>query len=113
MQQRSIALLQRIDSDIEQILLKFQDIFEVGIIRDKSKELLSVDSLTINSDALTIIRLCEDLLNITRGLKELWCLGSMKVKGYDIKSQDEDVEKVFNQFNQLTEKIGEFEDKDS
>lgn len=75
-------------------------------VDDKSKELLSVESLTIESDAYMIIRLCEDLLTMTRGLKEAWCLGTMKVEEQnDIDSIDAKV--VYEKFNQLIDKINQ------
>ncbi|ODV77615.1 uncharacterized protein CANTADRAFT_8058 [Suhomyces tanzawaensis NRRL Y-17324] len=111
MQPKSIALLQRIDTNIEQILQKFQDIFEVSINQDKPKELLAVESLTIESDALVIIRLCEDLLSVSRSLKETWCLGTLKVDPSKKKDHDEGTEQVFRQFNELTNRIAQFEKK--
>ncbi|KAK6457560.1 mediator complex, subunit Med22 [Scheffersomyces xylosifermentans] len=114
MQPRSIALLQKIDSNVEQMLQKFQDIFEVAINQEKPKELLAVESLTIESDALTIIRLCQDLLSISRSLKETWCLGTLKVnEKSDITWEKDEVNKVFDQFNALTDRIAQFENKAS
>ncbi|KAG7662426.1 uncharacterized protein J8A68_004074 [[Candida] subhashii] len=112
MQPKSIALLQKIDSIVEQLLQKFQDIFEVSINEDKPKELLSVESLTIESDAIHIIRLCEDLLSISRSLKETWCLGTLKVTSTnDSKWQQGEIDHIFNQFNVLTDRIAQFESK--
>lgn len=91
------------------MLQKFQDIFEVAIIQDKSKELLSVESLTIESDAMTIIRLCEDLLTITRSLKETWCLGAVNIGWNKPVEEQSKIRSVFNQFNVLTDKLTEFE----
>ncbi|ODV69398.1 hypothetical protein HYPBUDRAFT_159308 [Hyphopichia burtonii NRRL Y-1933] len=111
MQPRSIALLQRIDTNVEQILQKFEDIFEVAIIQDKSREQLSVENLTIESDSALIIRLCEDLLSITRDLKEAWCLGTLKVtRNADEDKSEEEVRAVFDKFNELTERIAGFKD---
>lgn len=95
---------------------KFQNIFEVAVINDKSKELLAVESLTIEADALTIIRLCEELLTISRGLKETWCLGTLKVENgkenvEQSEENDEDLAAVHAKFNQLTNKIAQFERK--
>lgn len=110
MQPRSIALLQKIDTNVEQILSKFQDIFNISLNEDKTREQLAVESLTIESDALTIIRLCEDLLNVSRNLKDCWCLGSMKVTN-DKSSAIQDVDYIFDQFNKLTERTSKFESK--
>lgn len=95
---------------MEQLINKFVNIFEVAVISDKSKELQAVESLTIEADALTIIRLCEELLTITRGLKETWCLGTVKVKqGGQENDGEEDLKLAHEKFNELTTKIAQFE----
>lgn len=82
----------------------------MAIVQDKSKELLSVESLAIESDALSIIRFCEDLLVITRNLRESWCLDSLKVKSLEGKNnQQDEINYVFSKFNQLTDKISSIE----
>lgn len=125
MQPKSITLLQKIDSIVEQILLKFQNILEVLTNDSKPKELLSIESLTIESDAIQIIRYSQDLLSILRSLKESWVLGSLKVKGCEGTSEgmsgegevanmvtnwnEGEVDKVFKLFNELTDSIATFE----
>lgn len=85
--------------------------FDKAIIQDKSREMLAVENLTLESDALTIIRLCKDLLSITRGLRETWCLGTMKVTTSEgaKKASDEEVQEVFRKFNELTDRISALE----
>lgn len=98
--------IENIDSIVENLLSKFQDIFDVGVIQDKSKELLAVESLAIETDALSIIKFCEEFLNITRGLKESWCLDSIKVNAVENKTlQQEEINYIFGKFNQLTDRI--------
>lgn len=132
MQPKSITLLQKVDTIVEQLLLKFQDIFEVLKNDNKPKELLAVESLTIENNAIQIIRLCQDMLSILRSLKETWILQTLKVRNTgnayntsnndingtknDIKDQrgcgewnEEESQKVFNLFNELTERIAKFE----
>ena len=130
MQPKSITLLQKIDSIVEQILVKFQNILEVLANDTKPKELLSIESLTIESDAIQIIRFSQDLLSILRSLKESWVLSSVKVKKNDERGVETDVEgagatvdnanmvtdwneaevdKVFKLFNELTDNIATFE----
>ncbi|KAG5422034.1 hypothetical protein I9W82_001127 [Candida metapsilosis] len=130
MQPKSITLLQKIDSIVEQILVKFQNILEVLANDTKPKELLSIESLTIESDAIQIIRFSQDLLSISRSLKESWVLSSLKVKKNDergVETESEgagaavsnanmvtnwneaEVDKVFKLFNELTDNIATFE----
>ncbi|OVF07621.1 putative mediator of RNA polymerase II transcription subunit [Clavispora lusitaniae] len=110
MQQKSVNLLKKIDATIYQILEKFQEMFDKAIIQDKSKESLAVESLTLEADALAIIRLCKDILTITRGLKETWCLGTMKVQQKDTsEASPEEVQQVFTKFNALLDRIAVLE----
>lgn len=85
--------------------------FDKAIIQDKSRELLAMENLTLESDALTIIRLCKDLLTITRGLRETWCLGTMKVNPTEDngKASEEELKTVFDKFNELTSRISALE----
>lgn len=96
------------DAIIYQILEKFQELFNKTIIQNKSKELLAVENLTLQSDTLTIIRLCKDLLIITRGLRETWCLGTMKVTPeQEREPSNAELEDVYNRFSNLTVRIAE------
>lgn len=64
----------------------------------------------MEADAQTIIRLCEDLLTITRGLKETWCVGTLKVNNEKQNVDDvEDLKLVHEKFNELTDRISQFE----
>lgn len=82
---------------------KFQEVFDKAIIQDKSREMLAVENLTLETDAASIVRLCKDLLLITRGLRETWCLGLMQVGQPRIPKEETDL--VFAKFNALTERI--------
>lgn len=96
------------DSIIELILEKFEELFDKTIIQGKSKELLAVENISLESDTLTIIRLCKDLLAITRGLRETWCLGTMKVTEQQLEQVSEtELKKVYDDFNQLMDRIAD------
>ncbi|EGV64168.1 hypothetical protein CANTEDRAFT_105373, partial [Yamadazyma tenuis ATCC 10573] len=102
--------LENIDTHVEQILQKFQDVFDVAVIQDKSKELLAVESLAMETDALSIIRFCEDLLGITRSLRESWCLDSIKVNPVQDKQVEQaEINRIFSKFNQLTDSISKYQ----
>lgn len=85
--------------------------FDKAIIQEKSKELLAVENVALESDALTIIRLCRDLLAVTRGLRETWCLESIKVTAYDNanKESEEQMAHVTEGFNNLIDRIAAVE----
>lgn len=66
----------------------------------------------MEANATLIIRLCEDLLTISRHLKETWCLGSLKVDG----TQEDDsrkVDEIYLKFNYLTDKISQLEESNA
>ncbi|KAL6453900.1 SRB6 Mediator of RNA polymerase II transcription subunit 22 [Candida maltosa Xu316] len=109
MQPKSIALLQKIDSIIETIILKFTNIFENLQNENKTTEVLSMESLTMENNCVQIIRLCQDLISISRNLKEVWVLNSIKVTQEKSDWKQDEINAIFNQFNTLTNKIAEFE----
>lgn len=79
----------------------------MSINEDKPREVLAVESLTIELDALMIVRLCEDLLSVSRNLKESWLLGTLKVETEHEQRDDKEMELFFNKFNVLTDRIAE------
>lgn len=109
MQPKSISLLQKIDSIIETIIVKFTNIFENLQDANKTTEILSTESLAMENNCIQIIRLCQDLISISRNLKEIWVLNSIKVTQEKFEWKQEEIDTMFTQFNLLTDKIAEFE----
>ncbi len=75
----SSRLLSDLDNKIELLLSKFQEICQLAQVDDREYETQSVESLQIESNAWTITRIAEELLGVTRLLKEEWILGQTKV----------------------------------
>ncbi|VEU22253.1 DEKNAAC103307 [Brettanomyces naardenensis] len=71
-------LLSKFDNNVELLLAKFQEICTLSTVENKDYEVQSVESLQIESDGWTIIRIAEELLSVTRTLKESWILGQAK-----------------------------------
>ncbi|KHC50024.1 hypothetical protein W5O_00117 [Candida albicans Ca6] len=109
MQPKSISLLQKIDSIIETIIVKFTNIFENLQDANKTTEILSMESLAMENNCIQIIRLCQDLISISRNIKEIWVLNSIKVTQEKFEWKQEEIDIMFTQFNLLTDKIAEFE----
>lgn len=109
MQPKSIALLQKIDNIIETIILKFTNIFENLQNANKTTEILAMESVTMENNCIQIIRLCQDLISISRSLKEIWVLNSIKVTQEKPEWKQEEINSLFVQFNLLTDKIAQFE----
>ncbi|RCK60978.1 Mediator of RNA polymerase II transcription subunit 22 [Candida viswanathii] len=109
MQPKSIALLQKIDNIIETIILKFTNIFENLQNANKTTETLAMESVTMENNCIQIIRLCQDLISISRNLKEVWVLNSIKVTQEKPEWKQAEIDSLFSSFNLLTDKIAQFE----
>ncbi|ODV96630.1 hypothetical protein PACTADRAFT_48461 [Pachysolen tannophilus NRRL Y-2460] len=114
MQKRSITLMKKIDTNIASILQQFQSIVELSAVLDKSQGTLAVEMLKIESNASTIVRLSEELLSITRNLKESWILGQLPAvadadtEGDVITTQNNNIkvnETLYDNMNQLLQLI--------
>ncbi|GME73386.1 unnamed protein product [Ambrosiozyma monospora] len=79
LQKKTSPLLSKLDNNIENILTKIQDILNLSTITEKSLELQTIETLQIESNTWTIIRLVDELLGLTRTLKENWILGYVPV----------------------------------
>ncbi|KAG7796910.1 hypothetical protein KL944_005011 [Ogataea haglerorum] len=77
MSQKFTSILSRVDNNVELILQKFHDIVELSSVQEKSQETHAIEALQMESNAATIVRLTEELLAITRQLKEAWILGQV------------------------------------
>ncbi|GME88482.1 unnamed protein product [[Candida] boidinii] len=113
MQKRSQVLIDKVDSSVEVLLQKFHDIVELSLILNKSEETLAVETLQIESNTTSIIKVAEELLTITRSLKEAWILGQVPksnlthdydseiVDSNDKELIDDKIQKSLEQYNNL------------
>lgn len=124
MQPRSIALLrtlhdtsllaiantslEKIDLTVEQVLSKFLDILAITINRQKTREVLAAEAVRMQADAILIVRLCQDLLTVSRSLREIWCLGTLQMDLASSASQEFPTDLALK-FDALTSKIAAFE----
>ncbi|TID30976.1 hypothetical protein CANINC_000422 [Pichia inconspicua] len=67
----------KFDTNIQLVLTKFQEILALLTLHDKTLEVHATESLQIENNAHTIVRLVEELLTLTRTLKEKWILGQL------------------------------------
>lgn len=68
-------LISKFDNNIQLIITKFNEIIELSDIGDKELITQSIEALQIESNSNIIIKLCQELLNLTKTLKENWILG--------------------------------------
>ncbi|ODV86356.1 hypothetical protein CANARDRAFT_22252 [[Candida] arabinofermentans NRRL YB-2248] len=117
MQKSSLTLITKIDNNVELMLQKFHDIIELSSVLDKSQETLAIESLQIESNTSTIIRLAEELLSITRMLKESWILGQVPTisghEGETTEAKDEQDLELYFKVNQLLDNVAGLQERSS
>mgnify|MGYP003362554703 CR=1 FL=1 len=123
-------ILARFDNNVQQLLAKFTELLKlnstggaggagntVGIDGTdagigngpKDLEVHAVDALQMHAHAQTIVRLVEELLNLTRSLKERWVLGQVHGGGSeeDLLENSERCYDVYNRVNALLSNVTE------
>lgn len=88
MSSAQVNVISKFDNNIQLILTKFNEILELLKLNNKDLEVQSVESIQIQSDTQIIVRLVEELLNLTRSLKEKWILGQVHKTSKDILSDN-------------------------
>jgi mediator of RNA polymerase II transcription subunit 22 len=78
------AILSKFDNNIQLILTKFNEIQQLLILNGKDIEVQAVEATQIQADTQIIVRLVEELLTLTKGLKEKWILGQIHNTSADI-----------------------------
>lgn len=77
------------DTATEQLLSKFPDIISLAENdQDKDKTASVSDTYQIEANSTTLIRAAEDLLFVTRSLKEAWILGQVKPRENESKENE-------------------------
>ena len=95
----------KFDANIQQIVTKFNETLELLKLNNKSLEVQAVESIQIQSNNQTIIRLITELLELTKTLKEKWILGQVYPMDDDLLKDQEKSVKLYNQINNLLERI--------
>jgi len=92
------ALLEREQALIDALLVRFKNIIELTALpeHDVSKEVAAAQSFQIEVETAALIRAAEDLLKLTRELKEMWLFGPIRGlgEGQDETKIDEDAKKA-------------------
>ncbi|KAJ5787997.1 hypothetical protein N7457_002987 [Penicillium paradoxum] len=77
------ALLNRLDGNISQLLQRFENIVAIATADNSSHTSTAVESYQIDVESTALIRAAEDLLAMTRLMKELWLFGKLDTIGED------------------------------
>ncbi|KAJ6110116.1 hypothetical protein N7486_002351 [Penicillium sp. IBT 16267x] len=79
----------RINADISQLLQRFENIMATATVENPSHTATAVETYQIDVESTALIRAAEDILTLTRTMKEMWLFGKLDTIGED----DRDVER--------------------
>ncbi|KAF8430017.1 surfeit locus protein 5 subunit 22 of mediator complex-domain-containing protein [Tirmania nivea] len=79
--QRTLLLIDRVNYDILTLNKRFENIINLAPIDGKDKNITASEVFQIEVHATAMIRAAEDLLALTRSLKEAWLFGQLGTTG--------------------------------
>ncbi|KAJ5888668.1 surfeit locus protein 5 subunit 22 of mediator complex-domain-containing protein [Penicillium taxi] len=82
-QQTAKALHYRINTDISQLLQRFENIMATATVENSSYTSTAVETYQLDVESSALIRAAEDLLSLTRIMKETWLFGKLDTLGED------------------------------
>ncbi|KAJ5103116.1 hypothetical protein N7532_003645 [Penicillium argentinense] len=77
------ALEARINTDISQLLQRFENIMATATAENNTLTATAVESYQVDVESTALIRAAEDLLSVTRTMKEMWLFGKLDTIGED------------------------------
>jgi len=97
-QRTSDALLDREQSLIDALLVRFKNIVELAPLPNGvvTKEVAAAQAFQMEVETAALIRAAEDLLRLTRELKEMWLFGPLRGlgEGEEEGGMEDDAKKV-------------------
>ncbi|MCJ1316735.1 hypothetical protein MMC15_002056 [Xylographa vitiligo] len=79
--QTSAALLDRANAPIAQLLRRFENIIALAPISTPSLTPTAVETYQMEVETAALVRAAEDILALTRALKEAWLFGRLDTLG--------------------------------
>ncbi|KAF3480479.1 dihydrofolate reductase [Arthroderma uncinatum] len=73
----------RINADITQLLQRFENIMAAATVDNPSRTSSAIESYQLDVESTALIRAAEDILSLTRTLKETWLFGKLDTLGED------------------------------
>ncbi|KAJ5751995.1 hypothetical protein N7520_008912 [Penicillium odoratum] len=83
------TLHNRINTNISQLLQRFENIMATATVNNTSHTATAVETYQLDVESTALIRAAEDILSLTRTMKEMWLFGKLDEVGED----DRDVER--------------------
>jgi hypothetical protein len=82
-QPTSKALHNRINTNISQLLQRFENIMATAAVENPSYAATAIESYQLDVESTALIRAAEDILSLTRTMKESWLFGKLDTLGED------------------------------
>ncbi|KAL4742258.1 mediator complex, subunit Med22 [Aspergillus similis] len=73
----------RINTDISQLLQRFENIMATATVESTSHTTTAVETYQLDVESTALIRAAEDILSLTRMMKETWLFGKLDTLGED------------------------------
>ncbi|KAJ5151199.1 uncharacterized protein N7482_010451 [Penicillium canariense] len=75
--------MNRINQDISQLLQRFENIMATATVNNPSHTATAVETYQLDVESTALIRAGEDILSLTRAMKEIWLFGKLDTLGED------------------------------
>ncbi|OJD24498.1 hypothetical protein ACJ73_04134 [Blastomyces percursus] len=82
-QPTSRALQARINTNIAQLLQRFENIMATATVNNTSFTSTAIETYQLDVESTALIRAAEDILSLTRTMKEAWLFGKLDTLGED------------------------------
>ncbi|MCJ1478181.1 hypothetical protein MMC13_006857 [Lambiella insularis] len=79
--QTSVALIERANADIAQLLRRFENIIALAPVSDHDPQTTAMETFQMEVETAALVRSAEDILSLTRSLKEAWLFGKLDTIG--------------------------------
>ncbi|KAI9751012.1 MAG: hypothetical protein M1835_001295 [Candelina submexicana] len=76
-----ICTIERVDVSVAQLAQRFENIIALAPISAPERNATAVDAYQLEVETAALIRAAEDILTLTRSLKEMWLFGQLDTIG--------------------------------
>ncbi|KAI5285955.1 hypothetical protein KEM54_000177 [Ascosphaera aggregata] len=73
----------RINADVSQLLQRFENIMAAATVENTSHTSTAIETYQLDVESTALIRAAEDILTITRIMKEAWLFGKLETLNED------------------------------
>ncbi|KAA8652416.1 RNA polymerase II mediator complex head subunit MED22 [Aspergillus tanneri] len=82
-QPSSKVLHNRINTNVSQLLQRFENIMATATVDSTSHTATAVETYQLDVESTALVRAAEDILALTRTMKETWLFGKLDTLGED------------------------------